>query len=123
VATCAAVARGEGVANTVAALTPAERLERARITVAAVAAEVSPVREPRQLTKDESAAIVAAIAKAASRPDAARIHDLAVKAAAGTHLSDDDACWLMRVPYRAEASLTPADRLLLSRYVLGSITG
>jgi hypothetical protein len=29
----------------------------------------------------------------------------------------------MRVPYRAEASLTPADRLLLSRYVLGSITG
>ena len=123
VPTCAAVARGEPAENILDALTPAERMERVRITVAAAAAEVSPMREPRQLSREESTAVVTAVAKAASRADAARIHDLATRAAKGTALSDDDACWLMRVPYRAEAALTPADRLLLSRYVLGSITG
>ena len=123
VTTCAAVARGEGSADASSALSPAERLEWMKITVAAVRAEVSPVREPRELTREESTAVIAAIAKAATRADATRIHDLATKAAAGTALSDDDACWLMRVPYRAEASLTPADRLLLSRYVLGGISG
>jgi hypothetical protein len=123
IATCAAVARGDRPADSLSALSAAERLEWMRITIAAVGAEVSPVREPRELTREESAAVVAAIAKAATRADATRIHDLATKAAGGTALADDDACWLMRVPYRAEASLTPADRLLLSRYVLGGISG
>jgi hypothetical protein len=131
VALCAALARGElevatpssGTAGLSAPLTPAERLENARITVAAVRAEVARQREPRQITKPETTAIVGAIAKLASPQEATRIHDLATQAAAGHPLSDDDACWLMRVPYRALDRLGEADRLLLSRYVLGAMTG
>jgi hypothetical protein len=131
VPTCAALARGElqfgrpspRMAGLMAALSPAERLEAARITVAAIRAEVSGLHEPRPLGSAERTAIVSAIAKASPPAELTRLHDLSVAASAGKTLSDDDACWLMRVPYRALDRLTGADLGLLSRYVLGTMTG
>jgi hypothetical protein len=131
VATCAALARGTAPFDTAASrltglvtpLSPTERVEAIRISIAAIAAEVSELREPRQLTARERSGVVGAIAKAASPADATRIHDLATRAAAGKTLSDDDTCWLFRVPYRAYDALADADRRLLSRYVLGPMSG
>jgi hypothetical protein len=131
VPTCAALARGElqfgrpspRMAALMAALSPAERLESARITVAAVRAEASGLHEPRPLSSPERTAIVSAIAKASPPDELTRLHDLSVEASAGKTLSDEDACWLMRVPYRALDRLTGADLALLGRYVLGTMSG
>ena len=123
VPTCAAIARGHVPTGLAARLTAAEQIEDARISVAAIRAEVSGVPEPRLLSRSEAATILLAIAQSASPAETTRIHDISAATAAGETPSDDDACWLTRVPYRAFERLGDADRRLLARYILGSLSG
>jgi hypothetical protein len=124
---CAQLARGElqfgksspALAALMTPLAPSERLEEARIVVGSIRAEVMDVGEPNRFPRDQAADLAHAMLATFSPEEAARLANLAGRAARGEKLADADACDVSRIPYRAAASLSAADRLRLARYILG----